>query len=79
MPWLPVAPSGTQAHVVSSGADKEVEVGACVGLLYVVYVEPLPPAGGIGKACEGGGVGSAPLSLSGLEPVAPALSERSRR
>src|SRR4249920_3567679 len=50
---------GVTAHMISGGADKEVEVGARVGLLYVVHIEPLPAAYGIGKAGEGGGVGPA--------------------
>src|SRR5215207_6836369 len=54
---------GVTAHPISSGADKEVEVGAGVGLLYVVYIEPLPAARGIGEALEGGGIGSAALQL----------------
>jgi hypothetical protein len=41
--------------MVSGGADKEVEVGAGVGLLDVVDVEPLPAAYGIGEAGERGG------------------------
>jgi hypothetical protein len=54
---------GVTAHMISAGADKEVEVSARVGLLYVVYIEPLPAACGIGKAGEGAGVGSAALQL----------------
>ena len=45
--------------MISGGAHKEVEIGASVGLLYVIYIEPLPAAYGVGEACEGGGVGSA--------------------
>ena len=45
---------GLPAHLMSSGADKEVEVGAGVGLLDVIYVQPLPAAYGIREACEGG-------------------------
>ena len=56
--------------MISSGADKEVEVGAGVGLLYVVYVEPLPAAYGVGEAGEGGGVGSAALQLLVRRPPA---------
>jgi hypothetical protein len=58
-PWL----VRLTAHVISRGTEKEVEVGAGVGLLYVVYIEPLPPAGGVGEACEGGSVGSAAPQL----------------
>jgi hypothetical protein len=54
---------GLTAHAISCGADKEVEVGACVGLLDVVDVEPLPAARRIGEAREGGGVGSAAQQL----------------
>src|SRR6476620_6273602 len=49
--------------MITSCADKEIEVGACVGLLDVIYVEPLPAAYGVGEACEGGGVGSAAQQL----------------
>ena len=49
--------------MISTGADKEVEVGAGVGLLYVIYVEPLPAAYGVGEACEGGSVGSPALQF----------------
>ena len=31
---------GLTAHSISCGADKEVEVGALIGLLYMLYVEP---------------------------------------
>jgi hypothetical protein len=49
--------------MISGGADEEVEVGAGIGLLYVVYIEPLPAANGTCKAREGGGVRSAALQL----------------
>jgi hypothetical protein len=49
--------------MITSGADKEVEVGARVGLLYVVYIEPLPAAYGVGEACEGSAVRPAALQL----------------
>ena len=48
---------------MSGGADKKVEVGASVGLSYVIYIEPLPTAYGIGKAREGGDVGPATPQL----------------
>jgi hypothetical protein len=54
---------GVTAHSISCGADKKVQVGARVGLLYVVYIEPLPAAYGVGKACEGSGVRPAALQL----------------
>ena len=54
---------GVTAHMTSGCTDKEVEVGACVRLLYMVYIEPLPAAGRIGKACECGGVRPAALQL----------------
>jgi len=54
---------GLTAHSISCGADKEVEVGALIGLLYMLYVEPLPAAYGIGEACEGGGVEVTALQL----------------
>jgi hypothetical protein len=54
---------GVTAHLISCGADEEVEVGAGVGLLYVIYIKPLSAAYGVGKACEGGGVWSAALQL----------------
>ena len=54
---------GVTAHMISGCTDKEVEVGARVGLLYVINVEALPTAYGIGKACEGSGVRSAALQL----------------
>jgi hypothetical protein len=61
--WSETSPGpplmGLTAHPIPCGADKEIEVGAGVGLLYVVYIEPLPPARGVGEACKGGGVGSA--------------------
>jgi hypothetical protein len=68
--WPPTAPVevqvhlvqplvGVTAHPISCGADKEVEVGACVGLLYVVDVEPFPAAYWLGEAFECGGVGLA--------------------
>ena len=44
--------------MITSGADQEVEVGATVGLPYVIYVEALPATSGIGEASEGGDVGS---------------------
>jgi hypothetical protein len=47
------------AHAISCGADKEVEVGACVGLLYVVYIEALSAARGIRETGKSGGVGPA--------------------
>jgi hypothetical protein len=49
--------------MVSGGADEEVEVGARVGLLNVIYIEPLPAAYGVGEACEGSGVRPAALQL----------------
>jgi hypothetical protein len=54
---------GLTARPISCGADKEVEVGSRIGLLDVVYIEPLPAAYGIGEAREGGGVGSAGQEL----------------
>jgi hypothetical protein len=51
---------GVTAHTVS---DKEVEIGACVGLSDMLYIEALPTAHGIGKAGKGGGVGSAAQQL----------------
>jgi hypothetical protein len=36
--------------MVSGGADEKVEVGARVGLLNVIYIEPLPAAYGVGEA-----------------------------
>jgi hypothetical protein len=54
---------GLTAHTIPTSADKKVEVGARVGLLHVVYVEPLPSAYRIRKVCEGRGVGSATPQL----------------
>ena len=49
------------AHMISRGTDKEVEVGAGVGLLDVIYIEPLPAAYGVGETRKGGGVRPAAL------------------
>jgi hypothetical protein len=48
---------------MSCRADKEVEVGARIGLPYVVDVEALPAARGISEARKGGGVGLAAPQL----------------
>ena len=49
--------------MISCGTDKKVEVGARVGLLDVIYMEPLPAAYGVGKACNRCRVGPAALQL----------------
>ena len=40
---------GLTGHLITAGADEEVEVGAGVGLQHVVDVEPLPAAVGAAK------------------------------
>src|SRR4051794_17943914 len=54
-------------HAVAAGPDQEVEVGARVGLLHMVDVQPLPPAGGRGEGSDGRGRGLAGGELVGRD------------